>query len=165
MRILINMNRISIILFVALLSACSDDNQDLIQYIESIKLINPQTEIKLPQLKPMPYVTPHLKQSSRNPFTLDDLSGSEYDANKDSINEFALEELKFAGSLSMEGQIWALISLPNTKVIRLGIGDYVGRNHGRISQITFEQIILEEKIKTAGRWVKKQVALKLDQGK
>ncbi|MDP3267721.1 MAG: pilus assembly protein PilP [Legionella sp.] len=159
------MFRISVALSVVLLTACTDDNQDLTQYIESVKLHKPQTEIRLPQLKPMPYVKPYLKQSSRNPFTLDNLSGSEDDANKESINEFALEELKFAGSLSMEGQIWALISLPNAKVIRLGIGDYIGRNHGRIRQITFEQIILEEKIKTAGRWVKKQVTLKLDPGK
>lgn len=66
------------------------------------------------------------------------------------LESFALASLRMVGTLSRQGQIWALIRDEGNIVTRVGVGNYMGRNHGRIVAISPLQIDLVEIVPTGG---------------
>lgn len=63
---------------------------------------------------------------------------------KEALESFPLGALSMVGTLARDGQIWALIRDELNNVTRVARGNYMGRNHGRIVNITETQIDLVE---------------------
>lgn len=64
---------------------------------------------------------------------------------KEQLEEFPLESLSMVGTLERNGQLWGLIDDGNGKegggsVHQVLVGNFVGRNHGRIVEISADSI-------------------------
>jgi type IV pilus assembly protein PilP len=68
------------------------------------------------------------------------------------------------GTLTREGQTWALVRDETGNVTRVTRGNYMGRNHGRIINITSAQIELVEIVPTgSGSWIERPQTVQLGQ--
>jgi len=72
------------------------------------------------------------------------------------LEGFALANLKMVGTLARQGQTWALIRDELGNVTRVAVGNYMGRNHGRIVAISPQQIDLVEIVPTGSNgWIER----------
>lgn len=75
---------------------------------------------------------------------------------KEALESFALGTLVMVGTLRRDGRTWALIRDELNNISRVTIGNYMGRNHGRIVGITETQIDLIEIVPTgSGGWMER----------
>lgn len=80
----------------------------------------------------------------------------------DPLEEHSFSELSMVGMLRTEGTYHALIEDGLGILHRVGIGDYMGRNHGRITFISETQINLIEIVPSgSGGWVERPQTLAL----
>lgn len=167
--------RITIVVaLIILLSGCfGSRHQDLQAYIAEVKS-RPSGEIE-----PVPTFSPYkaFKYSAvalRSPFdppllamTTDGTYGrSTVAPNQNRPREY-LEEHNFAaltmvGTMVRDGVIWGLVDDGSGGIHRVTLGNYLGKNHGRIVALTPSQIEVVE-IVTDGRngWVENPRALAL----
>ena len=72
--------------------------------------------------------------------------------------------LNMVGTLSKDGNIWALINDGNGRVHRVTSGNYVGRNYGLITNIgTFEVEIMETVPDGKGEWINRPRTMAMDE--
>ena len=164
--------RILISLFSLLLTACSDDNNDLRQYIQQVKQRKTRTIEPIPSFTPLPGFKFPNDENTRNPFKATnqqkriDLFAPDQHRIKQALEVYPLDALKFVGTLTQDNQIWGLIKQPDSQITRVSIGDYMGQNYGQIRSIKNNSIKLEETIKgSSGAWEKHITTLDLYTGK
>ena len=81
---------------------------------------------------------------------------------REALESFSLGALAMVGTLSREGQRWGLIRDELNSVTRVARGNYLGRNHGRIVNITETQIDLVEIVPTgSGGWMERPQSIVL----
>lgn len=51
---------------------------------------------------------------------------------KEYLESYSLDSIAMVGTLEQSGVLWALVQDPDSSVHRVKLGNYVGRNHGRI---------------------------------
>ncbi|WP_419420413.1 pilus assembly protein PilP [Legionella sp. D16C41] len=159
---------------ILILSACSSTSEDdLEQYISSIKMR------KVSPIEPLPTFIPPVKfiypeqDNRRSPFkqkevivtTEPDQFTPDLKRPKQRLEQFPLDALKFVGVIEQVSTIWGLISLPNGEIVRVKPGDYMGKNFGKIIRITDTELLLEETIQIAGKWQKRKIQFNLNAGK
>lgn len=80
------------------------------------------------------------------------------------LESFAIGTLAMVGTLEVRGQRWALIRDETGNVTRVGVGNYMGRNHGRIVSIAERQIDVTEIVPTGdGGWIERPQILTMQQ--
>jgi type IV pilus assembly protein PilP len=80
------------------------------------------------------------------------------------LERFNLGSLVMMGTLSRGAQVWALVRDESGEISRVSIGNYMGRNHGRVSGISETQIDLVEIVPTgSGGWVERPQTVLLQQ--
>lgn len=80
------------------------------------------------------------------------------------LESFNLGALVMVGTLSRSGQRWALVRDETGEIARVTIGNYMGRNHGRIVQVGEAQIDLVEIVPTgSGGWIERPQTMLLQQ--
>jgi type IV pilus assembly protein PilP len=80
------------------------------------------------------------------------------------LESFAIGSLFMVGTLEMRGQRWALVRDETGNVTRVGVGNYMGRNHGRIVGIAERQIDVTEIVPTGdGGWIERPQTLTMQQ--
>ncbi len=85
-----------------------------------------------------------------------------YRANKSSIERFSLSQLKFKGVMSQENKTSALIMTPEGQLAYVTKGQYIGRNHGRITEINKQYLGIQETFPDGlGCWNQRNVKLAL----
>jgi type IV pilus assembly protein PilP len=92
--------------------------------------------------------------------------GLEPDSNRrrDALEEFPLENLRMVGTLQRKGITYALIRSPDNNLIQVKLGDFVGQNYGRITDITESEVKLKESVQeTSGDWVEREASLPLSE--
>lgn len=79
------------------------------------------------------------------------------DREKEYLEKFQLETIKMQGFIESDGSIKAILKDPLGKFHQVSIGDYVGKNYGKIENILKSEIIITELVNQAGAgWVEKQ---------
>ncbi|SER37266.1 type IV pilus assembly protein PilP [Nitrosomonas sp. Nm51] len=63
---------------------------------------------------------------------------------KEYLESFPLESLEMVGSLEQNETIYAVVRTPEGSLLRVGIGNYLGQDFGRINQISESEIRLRE---------------------
>lgn len=163
------------LLFLGLLSmliaACSSDNKDLRQYFDEVRKSEPKPIDPIPKFQPLPKFLFPDEANRRNPFKpsevakkADQLAPDQH-RKKQPLEAFPLDALKFVGNLKEGGLNWALIKQPDGKVNFVKVGDYMGKNFGRIIFIKNDLIRLEESLKDSGKWEKHITTINLYDGK
>ena len=143
-----------ILLFIVLITGCSQNNhyKKVENYIHELQSQPPQKIEPLPSIQPAQkfiYGASHL----RDPFEPTISSAKNNRINqpdtkrpKQPLEAYPLDALRMVGNFSQGVQIWAIVRAPDGKIYRVGIGDYLGQDFGRIDSITKNKIILIETV-------------------
>ena len=68
------------------------------------------------------------------------------------------------GSLSQDGEVWALIRQDSGSIHRVQVGNHLGLNHGKVVNITEQSIQLMEIVPNGqGCWEARPMTLEVDQ--
>lgn len=137
-----------------LMSGCSKDVNDLYTFIENEKISNVGSVKPLPQFKPYESFS-YSATDIRDPFVADmeldedpDMVASalhpETNRPKQPLEAFPLDTLAMVGIMEQKENRWGLIKDPQNVVHRVKLGNYMGKNEGRIIDITETDIHLVE---------------------
>jgi len=158
------------LLVVFLVSGCDDEKRELRIYIKHMKHRAPAPVAQLPELKKVKSFT-YAPRNKRNPFLPTTIKVAEQAVThlnrpnsarpKQPLELFPLDALRMVGTLHKNQRTWALILSPDGKVHRIGKGQYLGKNYGKIMNILNESIQLQETVRTAGKWQHRKAQLKL----
>jgi type IV pilus assembly protein PilP len=168
MRVKLTQN-IFVIVFSLLLSGCGGNDKDLEAYVAEV--------LKRPggAVEPLPTIEPYepFYYSSidrRSPFDLpkkqiaDAISGPDMNRPKEKLEQFALDSLRMVGTMGQQSERWVLISAPDGDVHRITIGNYLGKNFGKITSINKQSIsIIETVPDNQGGWMQRKAELTLVQ--
>lgn len=163
------------VLSTALLSACSASFDDVQAQMEAIRQ-KPRGKVDPPpEFNPMPtftYAAHQLRSPFAPPVSAEQLmlsSGKKVEPDltrpQEYLERFNLEALRLRGTLQKPGgPLYALIEDSNGGVQRVKVGGYLGKNQGRIVEITPSQVSLVE-IVPDGRdgWVERPRSLTLSE--
>lgn len=141
------------LLLLVSLSACERDMQDLEQYMQTVKAQPPAPIEPIPAIKP--YVRFIYPGHEMNPFdskilapdkTPEADSGIAPDPNRkpEFLEGFPLDGLRMVGTLNQDKVLWALIRIPDGTIYRAKVGNYLGKNHGKITQVAETKVTLVE---------------------
>lgn len=148
--------KLSIIVMALCVGGCQQDKDDLAAYVAGVKAQQKSDIPPIPVMKPYEQFD-YAAADLRDPFvpTVIDVpepesvsvdgNGIRPDENRrrEALEFFELSELQYVGTLEKE-QIWALVRSPDGVIHRVQIGNYMGRNHGRILAITDTTMTLKE---------------------
>jgi len=163
--------------FLLLLTACSSNNfSDIDQFMEKTRA-KPAGEIEpIPLFKPYK-VFRYNAAANRAPFEVPvkvaeiaNLARSsnvkpDFNRVKEQLESFGLESLSMVGTLEQKGTIWALIEDGQGSVHQAVVGNYMGRNFGRIVEIRHDTVAVIEIISNGkDSWVERPRTLKLKGG-
>ncbi|GMR14805.1 MAG: pilus assembly protein PilP [Gammaproteobacteria bacterium] len=159
------------------LTACSENMEDLNKYIVSVK------ERPADPIAPIPPVrtyTPYTYDGTvgRDPFrqSLSESSDDDRPSNqsgprpdferpKEYLERYELDSMSMVGTFRKGESYWALIRDPEGVVHRVPVGNYMGRNYGRVVLISDTQVYLSELISDGvGGWLVREASIALGEG-
>jgi type IV pilus assembly protein PilP len=168
--------QVSCVAFMVLLAGCgNDDFSDLNRYISEVKA-RPKEPIKpLPEIK---VIEPFMfkPEGLRDPFKpleqpeqaegVDISTGSgikpDTTRRKEELEAFPLDGLKMVGTLNMKSSLWGLVKASDGTVYRVKVGNYMGKNYGKIIRIVSDKIELMEIIPDKpGTWREQPASIAL----
>lgn len=154
--------RLGVILSLGLfLTACSSSSMDdLRAQVDEIK------QRKAPPIPPLPEFTPaegfqYAAADVDHPFTtwLDKMARiqaeqrekqrqdglrPDLERRRESLESFPLDTLRMVGTLTRESEAAALVSAPDGLVTRIHVGNYLGQNHGKVTDVLDNKIEIME---------------------
>lgn len=145
-----------LILFVSvfLLSCEKASHQDVRDFIAESKRKQPGKIKALPiyaPYKPYVYNATQLRSPFEPPAIVQKkvLAASsnvkpDLDRQKQRLENFDFSSLRMVGTIKKKGVLWALIRDPEGSIERVRVGYYVGRNHGRITNLSNQTIDVVE---------------------
>lgn len=173
---MIGMGRLlAVLLMLLLLSACQGKQNDLSQYVNSV--------IQRPA-EPIEPIPPILVSDSfiydptdlRDPFLVqvrnEDIAGGpgdgprpDPDRRKEYLERFPLDTLDMVGTLARsESENWGLIQDTDGVVHRVSENNYMGQNHGRVSAVLADRVIMIELLPDGnGGWLEREASLSIEE--
>ncbi|MEX2524637.1 MAG: pilus assembly protein PilP [Gammaproteobacteria bacterium] len=169
------------IVAVALSGCVSSDISDLEQWTQEV-MSRPGGRIKpLPEIRPYEaYSYKSAELGKRNPFEPfyevrqaqeeeieDDGLTAEMEReikqrHREELEQFELDSLRMVGTLDDNDTNWGIVRDPDGVVHRVKVGNYLGRNVGKIINIFEDRIVLREIVKNnQGRWEERQASIAL----
>jgi type IV pilus assembly protein PilP len=159
----------------ALLAACSGQQDDLNRYIAEVKA-RPATPI--PPIPAVRTYTPYKYEGllGRDPFRQSTSEGADQVASggpakgprpdlqrpREYLERFELDTLTMVGTFEKETSEWALVQDPDGVVHRVAVGNYMGKNHGKVSEISNDEVQLSEFIADGvGGWLVREASVAL----
>jgi type IV pilus assembly protein PilP len=157
------------------LSACGGPQDDLNRYISEVKS-RPATPI--PPIPPVRTYTPYTYEglTGRDPFRESTSEGADevamnsnnsgprpdFQRPREYLERFELDTLMMVGTFEKETSEWALIRDPDGVVHRVSVGNYMGKNHGKVQAITNDEVALSEFISDGvGGWLIRDASIAL----
>ena len=159
------------------LAGCASDQDDLNRYIADVKS-RPPTPI--PPIPPVRTYTPYDYEGllGRDPFRQSTSEGADQIAAdtggtgprpdlqrpKEYLEKFELDTLEMVGTFEKANNQWALIRDPDGVVHRVAVGNYLGKNYGRVLSIQPDEVLLSEFISNgAGGWLVREAEMALEE--
>ena len=151
------------------LVACSGRDGDLNRFIEATKKEPGGRVEPLPEVKPYDsYV--YTSGALRSPFVPGGSRGAaagprpEVQRNREFLEQFSLDTLKMVGTLKLNGQDYGLVQVADGRVQRVLVGNHLGQNDGRITEIVNNKISLIELVPDGlGGYIERPAALALNE--
>ena len=140
---------------IALLTTgCSKSVDDLYDFLENTKASSVGSVKPIPQFKPyqsFAYSASDLRDPfesnvdiDENPAATKNSLHPETDRPKELLESFPLDALSMVGTLEQLDNAWGLIKDPQNMVHKVKVGNYMGKNEGRVVKITETTIYLVE---------------------
>jgi type IV pilus assembly protein PilP len=156
-------------LLAALLAGCSGRDADLDRFIEQTKKEPGGRVEPLPEVKPYEAFT-YTDQEMRSPFVPGGSGGQnaglrpDSKRNREFLEQFSLDTLKMVGTLNLGANRYGLVATKDGRVHRVVIGEHIGTNDGKITDITPSKIALVEIIPDGlGGYIERPAALGLNE--
>lgn len=158
-----------------MLAGCEGkDMRDLQRYVEDV-LARPGGRIEeLPPIEPYTAYTykggevdpfaPFYEEEEQTQTAARPQAGPrpDLDRNREELEQYALDSLRMMGTLERDGSTWAIVRSPDAIIHRISVGNYIGKNHGKIIGISEDRIELKEIIPDGqGGWTERDAALAL----
>jgi type IV pilus assembly protein PilP len=165
-----------------ILGGCvSTDDSELHDYIAET-LARPGGRIDPPpEIKPYEaYAYQSAGQDARDPFKLfyqpdEEMLADEQDSgltkemedeikhrNKEELEQYELDSLRMVGTMDNGDTNWGIIQDPGGAVHRIRVGNYMGRNTGKVLNVFEDRIEVREIVRNSqGRWEERQAAIAL----
>lgn len=168
--------KMSAVLMMLMIAGCgNDDFSDLDEFLKTEKAkpkgpIEPLPEIKIVE----PYI--FKPEGLRDPFApleqsekidgsdAGDSSGIKPDTSrpKEELEAFSLDSLRMVGTVNMKGGLWGLVKASDGTIYRVQVGNYMGKNYGKIIRIVSDKIEIMEMISDKpGKWREQQQSIAL----
>jgi len=136
------------------IGSCSQDVSDLQSFIAQTKSAHVGSVKPIPQFKPYESFS-YSAAELRDPFvatvdiednetTKTSLLNPDTSRPRQPLEVFPLDALSMVGTLEQNEQQWGLIKDPQNTVHRVQLGNYMGQNEGRITEINESAISLIE---------------------
>ena len=170
------------LLAVLTMGGCvSRDTSDLEQWMKEV-LARPGGRIDpLPEIKPYEaYTYKSADAGARDPFQpfyvqreedvadvrdtglTKELEQEIKNRNREELEQFELDSLRMVGTIQDPDENWGIIRDPDGVVHRVKVGNYIGRNIGKIVNIFEDKIELREIVQNSqGRWEERPAAIAL----
>jgi type IV pilus assembly protein PilP len=156
-------------LLIAVLAGCSGRDSDLDRFIDATKKEPGGRVEPLPEVKPYEaYV--YTDQDLRSPFVPGGSGGAnaglrpDSKRNREFLEQFSLDTLKMVGTLNLGANRYGLVATKDGRVHRVVIGEHIGTNDGKITDITPSKIALVEIIPDGlGGYIERPAALGLNE--
>lgn len=162
--------------FLLLLTGCgTDDFSDLNQYIAEVKArpsgpIEPLPDVKI--LEPFVFKPDDLRDPFKPLEQPEQAQGAgiaignglkpDFTRRKEELEAFPLDGLKMVGTVVRNSTIWGLIKASDGTVHRVRVGNYMGKNYGKIIHIGSDKIELIEILPDRpGLWREQQTSIAL----
>lgn len=159
-----------------LISGCSGGSMsDLQSYVDEV-LSRPGGKIApIPPLEPYVVYTYQSSeavdpfepffQDEPDPATVAAIGGGpapDPNRNREELESYSLDSLRMMGTLEQDETVWGIIRTPDGAIHRVQSGNYMGRNHGKITHVSEEKIELTEIVAdNQGRWQERPAGLAL----
>ncbi|RKZ34418.1 MAG: pilus assembly protein PilP [Gammaproteobacteria bacterium] len=86
----------------------------------------------------------------------------DFNRNREELETYPLDTLRMVGTLERDNQIWGLVLNSEGSIFRVQVGNYMGRNHGKITSIIEDSVDLMEIIPDGlGGFEERQAAMAL----
>jgi len=170
------LSQLSCLTLLSLLAGCGNDGfSDLNQYIQSVKARPKGSIEKLPEIKTVEPFT-FKEDALRDPFKASEQPDQQqgigsaignglkpdFQRRKEELESFPLDALKMVGTVVMKAKLWGLVKATDNTVRRVQVGNYMGKNFGRIIRIDTDKIELMEIVPDKpGAWREQQTTLAL----
>jgi type IV pilus assembly protein PilP len=156
-------------LCAVVLAGCSGRDADLNRFIEATKKEPGGRVEPLPEVKPYDsYV--YSSSAMRSPFVPGGTHGAasgprpEVQRNREFLEQFSLDTMKMVGTLKLGGQNFGLVQVADGRVQRVLVGNHLGQNDGRITDIMANKISLIELVPDGlGGYIERPAALGLNE--
>jgi len=159
-----------------MLVGCGQTNQhqDLLDYMAETKR-RPQGQIEpLPTFRPyqpFTYSAMTLRSPFEKPAPVDESAmkggrtvAPDLTREREFLEGFNIASLKMVGTIEKGGRLWALIDNSEGNVVKATIGNYLGKNHGKIVSATPLQIEIMEIVGDGSNgWVERPRIIKLEE--
>lgn len=162
-----------LIALTTVVAGCAGKNKDdLIAYVKSVKARKAGHIAPLPEFKSYE-VYAYKPDGLRDPFkpsekaTIHAGAGKggprpDQHRNKEPLEAFPLDGLKYVGLLQKGKTTWAIVTAPDGFVYQVQVGNYMGQNYGRVTKITAGEIDIRELVPSGvGGWVERKAVLAL----
>jgi len=156
-------------LLVAMLAGCSGRDSDLDRFIDATKKEPGGRVEPLPEVKPYEAYA-YADQDLRSPFVPGGSGGQnaglrpDSKRNREFLEQFSLDTLKMVGTLNLGANRYGLVATKDGRVHRVVIGEHIGTNDGKITDITPSKIALVEIIPDGlGGYIERPAALGLNE--
>jgi len=158
-----------------MLTACTGQQDDLDRYLAEVKA---RPAAPIPPIPSVRTYTPYVYDglSGRDPFRMSTSEGSDevvagntgtgprpdLQRTREYLERFELDTLMMVGTFAKESSEWALIRDPDGVVHRVAVGNYMGKNHGKVNVIEPDEVVLSEFIADgAGGWLVRDASMAL----
>jgi type IV pilus assembly protein PilP len=157
------------LLLGGLLAACSGRDADLRHFIEATKKEAGGHVQQLPEVKPYEAFN-YEDQEMRPPFVPggsgNAVAGLRPDnhRNREYLEQFSLDTLKMVGTLNLGGNHYGLVQTKDGRIHRVVVGEHMGTNDGKVTDISASKIALVEIIPDGlGGYIERPAALALNE--
>jgi len=167
------------ILTVIAVTGCGRDMSDLDSYMQDVRK-RPAPDIDpIPpfvQLETYRYSAAGLRSPFEKPEAIRqiDVTGEggadvvvkpDFSRQKEPLETFNISSMMMVGTVVKDGTMWGLVDDGESQVHRVQVGQYLGRNHGKIFYIDNSRIDIKEIIPKSGTdgWVERPKTLKLQE--
>jgi len=158
------------------LAGCSKpDMSDLKAFVDEVKarppggvspapeLVEVETFLYVPGERRDPFV-PQVEAAGESTAVVDSGIGPDLNRRQEELENHSLDSLRMVGTLEQEDQTWGLVKTNDGTIHRVSVGNYMGRNHGRIVEIGEDKIKLVELIQIGSGYREQEAALGLGEG-
>lgn len=152
-------------LSLMLLAGCSEEHEDLQQWMKEVKQAakpKPQETFSSPPrvtYQDRPDVIPNAFSVFRMRAAYQVGNAPNVNRAKELLEEYELDQLKFVGAIGSGGS-WSALVEADGHVYTVKPGNHMGKNFGRVTKITPDEITLTETVEDSyGNWVNKQAKM------